>query len=214
MTVTKIEKSLDRKYGPIVLWWDDVTQIFNSLSENCRSVELATTDYKFATLDAAKGHLGDGPQYDIRIIGSAPYSVVEDGRLHVSSGPNSAKIFLEIGELLSRRQRRPKWIYSSRLGVIVIILGPFIYLVADEYIKFGLLVVQCILTIIYVRGIAVSMKRGFVVHMQRKSEARTFLQRNKDQLLMYFITGVLGAVVGFGLSQVKDRYFPPSVQTK
>jgi hypothetical protein len=208
----KIEQKYISKYSPIVLWWDDVTEIVELLQANAKAVEIETSQYKFTTLDVAKEHMGVEPQYDVKLCATSPYVNLDSSSLYVGAGPTSAQIFMELDKILKRRERRPRWLYSSWLMVPTIGLG-LVPLASslDETTKAILVAVQMIFACLYLRAMFVSMKRKMVVYTQKRSEVRGFLKRNKDQLLMFIITGVVGAIVGFGISQVKDRYFPTAV---
>lgn len=209
MAKTKIETTYAAKYVPLVLWWDDVTEIFEILQADAKAVELETSQYKFTTLDVAKEHFGDTPQYDVKISASSPYVRISEGSLHVGAGPSSAKVFLEIDKLLKKRERRPKWTYKSWLIIPVIFLGFATFATTGEFVRAGLLGLQVAFCAIYVRAAYLSMKRGMAVYPRRASEKRGFLQRNRDQLLMYVITAIVSGVLGFAGAQLKDRLFPP-----
>jgi hypothetical protein len=211
LTKTKIETSYDAKYVPIILWWDDVTDIFEILTVGTKSVELSTKQYKFSTLEAAKEHFGDIPQYDLTISASSPYATVTAERLHVSSGPSSAQIFLEIDQILKKRQRWPKWFYSNWLIIPVMSMGMLYFTVLDDLTKGILTTLQAILTAIFARSAYISVKRGLVVYPKKKSEAKGFFQRNRDQLLMHLITLTLGAALGFAGNQLKEKFYPATM---
>jgi hypothetical protein len=214
MTITKIEKSFTRKYAPMVLWWDDVVEIFNRAKGLAKSVELSNADYKFETLEAAKDHLGSTPQSGIKIGSSSPYMSIDGGRFHVAPGERSAQLFLEIDEILSRRQRRPTWAYSSWMIVPIFALGGINFVVPGNYWKMGLLAVQIMSCMWYLRATFIDTKRGLVIHMQRRSEARGFFQRNKDQLILFIITAIVSGLLGFAGGQIKDKYFPANTTSK
>ena len=208
----KIEQKYVSRYSPIVLWWDDVTEIVELLQGNAKAVEIETSQYKFTTLDVAKEHMGAEPQYDVKLCATSPYVNLDSSSLYVGAGPTSAQIFMELDKILKRRERRPRWLHSSWLMVPGFGLGLVAFAFAlDETTKSILLVIQMIFTCLFLRAMFMGMKRKMVVYTQKRSEMRGFLQRNKDQLLMFIITGVVGAIVGFGISQVKDRYFPTTV---
>lgn len=212
MSKVKIEASYSAKYAPIVLWWDDVAEIFEILKAKASSVEMETTQYKFTTLDVAREHLGDAPEYGMKFSSSSPYVKLESGSLYVGAGPTSAQIFMEIDVILKRRERRPRWIYSSWLFVPVVILGLVSFVLKEEATKSMVVAIQVVLTLVYSGGVFMTMKRGLVVYPQRKSEARGFFGRNKDQLLMLVITAVVSGLLGFAGSQLKERFFPPASQ--
>jgi hypothetical protein len=209
LSKVRIDPKFHTKYGPIVLWWDDIEEIFEILQTNASSVELETAQYKFTTLSVAKEHFGDTPQKDFKISASSPFCSFDKDSLCIGSGQSAAHIFYNIDKVLKKRERRPKWLHSWWLGVPAIGLGlPSLFLKIPEPYVTVLTGIQVVLSVLYARAIYVTMKSPMIVHTKRRSEARGFFQRNKDQLLMYMITGVVGAVVGFGLSQAKDKYLP------
>lgn len=197
-----------------MLWWDDVSEIFDILKADAQAVELETEQYKFTTLDVAKEHFGDTPQYDIKIKSSSPYVSLNGNRLNVGSGPASAKIFLEIDQILKKRQRKPAWLYSSYLVVPVIALGLISFALKDAFVQGVLLAVQIPLSLMYMRAVFLGMKRSLVVNARRKDEAKGFFERNRDQLLMYVLTAIIGGLLVFAGGQLKDQYFPPVSATK
>ncbi|QPF82499.1 hypothetical protein IC762_22390 [Bradyrhizobium genosp. L] len=214
MSKTKIEEKYWGKYIPIVLYWDDVSDIFELLQANTKNVELETTTYKFGTLAAAKEHFGEAPQFDVKLTSTSPYCSIEPGRLYVGSGPTSAVLFLGIDRILKDSQRRPRWLYNAWIVVpLLTIMGFAGFAPFDETLKVVVLAVQLTLLLAYACATYISIRRCIVVHPQRRADVRGFFQRNKDQLLMYAITGVIGALVGFGISQIKDRYFPAITQS-
>jgi hypothetical protein len=210
----KIEPNYTAKYVPVILWWDDLTEIFEILQANAKAVELETAQYKFTTLDVAKEHLGDAPEYDVKISASSPYVRLEAGSLFVGSGAASAQIFLEVDKILKRRERRPKWFYANWLVIPGLVLGVVAITKMDDTTKNILIAIQIFFTALFVRSIFMRMKRGLVVYSERSVEARGFLQRNKDQLLMFILTALVSGFLGFAGSQLKDRLFPTATMSQ
>jgi len=212
MTKVKIAKSFSRKYGPVMLWLDDAQEIFDRVKGTAESVEVANDDYTFATLESAKEYLGEAPRYVFKISSSRPYMSLDGDRtgtsLYVSSGEKSAQLFIEIDEILTRCQRKPRWAYSSWIMLPVFILGAAQYAVPNDELRLGLLSVQFLLFAWYMRAAFIGMRRGMVVRMQRRSEAKGFLDRNRDQLILFVITAIVSGLLGFAGGQIKDRFFP------
>jgi hypothetical protein len=214
LSKTKIEQKYSAKYVPTVLWWEDVTEIFETLQANAKAVELETAKYKFTTLDIAKEHFGTSPQYDVKFSSSSPYVNLEPGSLYVGGGPSAAQIFMEIDSVLKRRQRRPRWIYGSWLIIPSIGLGLVTYGIAGDTAKYTVLTVQVIFTLLYMYSVYVGLRRAMVVHPQKRSEVPGFFGRNKDQVLMYVVTTVLGGLLTFAGIQLKEHFLStaPTIQ--
>jgi hypothetical protein len=128
--------------------------------------------------------------------------------LYVSSGEKSAQLFIEIDEILTRYQRKPRWAYSSWIMFPVLILGPAQYAVPDIELRLGVVSVQFLLFVWAMRAAFIGIRRGIVVRMQRRSEAKGFFERNRDQLILFVITAIVSGLLGFAGGQIKDRFFP------
>lgn len=204
----RVEKSHHRKYTPIVLWWEDVTAIFEILSADCDKVEISTTEYVFGTLEAAKEHFGDTPQYEMKITSSQPWAVVEAERLMVGASEKAARIFMQVDTILSRRQRRFGWLYGNVGFFIVVMLGAVATVWPDGVLKLALFGVQGFFLLVYIPAAFISIKRQLVVYPWRRDQKRGFFGRNRDQLIMYILTTILGGVLTIGGLQIKERYFP------
>jgi hypothetical protein len=215
MAKTKIEKKFRKKYGPIVLWWDDVTEIFESVRAPAKNLEISTNEYKFSTLETAKEHFGETPQYVFKLTASTPYVNLDGDKmgtsLYIGEGAASAGLFLELDELLSKRQRKPRWMYSSWLILPALLLGPLQYATNGLTLRACLVGLQLVCLAWYLRAAFVGMRRGIVVHAQRRSESKAFFSRNKDQLALMIISALVGGLVAIGGTKVKEMYFstPP-----
>jgi len=214
MSKIRVEQPYIAKYGPIVMWWDDLTYIVELLQASGSGVEIETHQYKFTTLEVAKEHFGTETQFDIEIKASTPYFKFNDNRLYISPGDTSAKLFMEINSILKKRERKPKILYSNYLGVIIVGIGLLSFSIKYEPAQAILLGIQSIFCLLLLRAMYINLKRSVVVYTHRKSEAKGFFERNKDQLLMMIITTIVGGLIGFGISQMKDKYFPPTTQSK
>jgi len=211
MEIIKRDRSFSKSYDPIVLWLDDLERIFRALHHE--KVDITNEEYKFGSLDDLKTHFGGQVIYKLNISGSEPSARLRFDRftaeLYVGAAPNSGQVFYELDELLSKRVRKPRFVNRFWFGTLAGVPGIIGHWWDITVSGVSLSVVAaCLFFLIVCRTGYVQFYRYAVIHLQRKHEQKTFLQRNKDQLLMYIITGVVGAFVGFGISQVKDKYMP------
>jgi hypothetical protein len=212
MDKVKIEKKLTKRYGPVVLWWDDVVELFEAVRASAKDIEISTENYKFSTLEAAKEHFGETPQHVLKITASSPYVSVDGDKIgisvYVGSGPASAGLFLELDQVLSKRQRKPKWMYSNWTMLPPLALGPVQYAFSGVGLRLGLLGLQLAFFVWFLRAAFIGMKRGTVVYSRRRSESKGFVSRNKDQLALMIISALVGGAVAIGGAKVKEMYFP------
>jgi hypothetical protein len=215
MAKQKIEKSYDRDYGPVVLWLDDIKEIYERLKATASDVEISNKDYKFDNLESVINYFDGHTQYQMVVSASKPYVRYSCHRhgssLRVGSGPSSAELFLELDEIIGRRQRKPKWAYSWWIMLVLMALGPLQFLfLEDTARRLGILAIQLILFAWFMRAMFIGLRRGSVIHMVKRSEAPDFLKRNKDQLLMMVISALVGGILTFAGTQLKDKFFSAS----
>ena len=213
MEKVRKQKSFDQSYRSVVLWSEDLAEIMSLLSEKAKDVRLSTDDYIFKTVEEAKEHFGSQVQFAMEITSSSPFVRLEFSRmavrLHVSSGPQSAQLFHDINAVLVRRQRSA--FYSWWWLVPIVLAG-----VASRFFpeqENAITVAQLVCTAWYLWVLFVTLRRTSVITLQRRSEARPFFERNKDQLILLLIGGVVGGLITFAGVVVKERFYPsaPSV---
>src|SRR5262249_6932321 len=137
---------------------------------------------------------------------SSPYGEIKFSRLwtrlYISSD-----LYTELDHILSRCQRRPPilhtyWIIvpSILLGLVGILLG----LLPDKGSSLSLLglsapswtaALQLFLTPWFLWVVFLQVRRHSVIHLVRRSAARPFLERNRDQLWMMVISAVVGGLL-------------------
>lgn len=208
MTKTRIEDNYHKSFGPVTLWWDDVAAIFDLLSRDCKTVELKTNEYVFTTLEEAREHFDGVPQHKVKFSAREPTVVIEPKWMWLESGKESAKLFIELDKIIGRRERRLVWLSTNAMFFPLLATGFAAWLWPYSQGQAWIFALQAVLFIVVMRGVWIDTKRPFVIYPWRQSEKKGFFSRNKDQLLMYIITGVVGALVGFAISQAKDKYLP------
>jgi hypothetical protein len=117
----KKEKAFSKEYYPVVVWLDDLQELYDILKKQGGEVDISNDDYKFESIEDATNHFGRRPQYSLTLSGSKPYSQVEFTRLwtrlYVSAGPDSARTYYDLDEVLIRSQRRFPFLYNYWLAV-------------------------------------------------------------------------------------------------
>jgi hypothetical protein len=208
MEKLKKQKSFGRSYRPVVIWLEDLAEIVSTLRENAKDVHISTEDYLLATVEELKEHFGTQTQFAMEVTSSIPYVRLELTRLwvklHVSAGPQSAQLFHDIDVVLARRQR--SIFYSWWWLVAILALGAAPHFFPEQATP--MLVVQSVIGVWYLWVMFTILRRTAVVNLQRRSEARPFLERNKDQLLLLFIGGIVGGLITFAGVVAKERFYP------
>jgi hypothetical protein len=211
MQKRKKQKSFGRSYRPVIIWLEDLAQIVSILREKANDVHISTEDYLFATVEELKEHFGTQTQFAMEVTGSIPYVRLELNRwwvkLHVSAGPQSAQLFHDIDSILASRQRRFSFLYSNWM-VLPILIGGGVARFFPEQANSPIVGVQAVFAVWYLWVLFIRMRQSAVVNLQRRSEVRPFLERNKDQLLLLLIGGIVGGLITFGGVVAKERFYP------
>jgi hypothetical protein len=207
MEKVKKQKSFGRSYRPVVIWLEELSEIVSILKEAAKDVQISTEDYRFATVDELKEHYNSQAQFAMEITSLSPYVHIEFTRLwvkaHVASGPQSAKLFHEIDDILVQRQRGI--FYSWWWIVLFFVAGAAAHFIPEQS---AITAVQLVLAVWFLWVMFVSLRRTAVINLQRRSEARPFLERNKDQLILLLVGALLGGLVTLGGIVMKERFYP------
>ena len=214
MEKLKKQKSFGRSYRPIVIWLDDLREIIATVKENARDVHISTEDYLFTTIEELTEHLGSQLQFEMEITSSVPYVRIQFHRqwvkMDVASGPQSAQLFHDIDAILARRQR--SIFYSWWWFVVIFVAGAAARLFPEQ--AGPITGVQAVFALWCFWVCFISLRRTAVINLQRRSEARPFYERNKDQLTLLLIGACIGGLVTFGGVVAKEYFYPTACVTK
>jgi hypothetical protein len=209
MEKVKKPRKFGRSYRPVVIWLEDLTEIVSTLKESAKEVHISTEDYLFKTVEEFKEHFGSQPQFDAEIMTiGGPYVRIEFGRMwvrvHIGPGPQSAQQFHDIDAILTRRQRS---IFYSWWWLVPLLLAAVAAHVFPDQAG-AIVVAQSVIGSWYLWVLFVGLRRSVVINLQRRSEARPFLQRNGDQLMLMLISAAVGGLITFAGVAVKERFYP------
>lgn len=223
--IKKVEKSLERSYRPIVIWFEDLVEIIDTLKRQGREIEIRTADYRYESLEDLKEHVGAQTQFELGIsLFPTPSVSIELKRTSVKlwvfdprGGPEAAQIFYDINEVITRCQRRLAPLYSLLLMFVVLpffILSQYILMQYNELSAArALTVVGSVIALWFFWASYVITYRKAVINLQRRSEVRPFLERTKDQLLLLLIGAIVGGFMTF-VGVVAKEHFYPSTPTQ
>jgi flagellar biosynthesis GTPase FlhF len=71
MQKIKKQKSFESSYRPVVIWLEDLAELFAVMKENAEEVGVTTDDYRFGTIEELKEHFGSQTQFQLRIVDSS-----------------------------------------------------------------------------------------------------------------------------------------------
>src|SRR5690606_25767442 len=124
--------------------------------------------------------------------------------------------FFDLDTLLKSHQRRFSWFYSYWFVLIVfgLLSIPKDWLSPEIYDRVHLASIPFGFWYLWVAFIR--LRRHSTIHLEHKTVAKTFFQRNQDQLAVGLIAAIIGAVIGVAATKLADRipFTPPSNETQ
>jgi hypothetical protein len=126
--------------------------------------------------------------------------------------PEAAKLFYEIDQVVTRCIRRFAGFYGlGHVELLPPIALFFLFQLFNAFqneVNAGLDAILGILTFWSIWATFIKSRWTAVIHLQRRAEVRSFLERNKDQLLLLLIGAIIGGCVTFAGVVVKEHFYP------
>jgi len=214
----KIKKALSADFGPLVLYLDDIEEIISFLKELTDNFSIETFNFEyegFAELQKSSEDL----THSLKICSRSPFFEINihGGSSHVySSGGSSAEkgVFYSICELLKRKRRWFAHIFTKYLfsfwflvgmgSVFGLFIGDFLGTYAKTgnktLIFFPILAVIFLgiyLILSYFYLIFYLLKKGSLIYLSTRKNSPGFFMRNKDQLVLIFVSSVVTAILTY-----------------
>jgi hypothetical protein len=215
----KIDKSQMKDYGPLVMWTNDLEELFSELS-NRSKFEFIADDVKFDSVEELnKVSKGRNPS-KVKFSASDPDLTVELyphwARLYVSSSELLASgLFLKIDLILSRCEKKPKFFYQYvwAFGGVFVLQNLFMLPPLKPYTNLYLCVVALSLLwlfyVIFIKG-----WRFSIIRPMHREERPSFFRRNFDAIVVAIISGVFGALVGVVATKMADKVWASPVNER
>jgi len=215
----KIDKSISKEYLPVNLYLDDLENIHGILREVSDSVSIETDEYKFDTIEeVASNRKGDRIKELHLKTTTNPHVTLGFtplwARIYVSSSEaNGAGIFYKLNQVIEKRTRTLKWLYSFYVpfivGGIMLLSSRFLpsltYSSSPFYVSLAVsvtaLLFMWVIWITYVR-----LRKHSTIALIHRSTEKSFLQRNKDNLILVIISALLGAILGVAGTLIVNKY--------
>jgi hypothetical protein len=220
--VKKIKKAkpFSKKYRPVVVYLDAMQEIYDTMKAISEKVELSSDDYKFDSLDDAKEHFGSRPQFVFTLSASVPYVQVEfsrmEAKVYVAAGDKSAQLFHELDAIMTGQQRAFGVLYSQWLWVPTMLASVASGTLSDrvpQIYALPALILGLALFAWYIWIAYVGMRRQSLLFFVRRSQAQTFMELNRNAIVLTIVTSLISGAIGYGFARLKDKATsePPAV---
>lgn len=211
----KLDKSRSKVYGPIVVWADDLFDLFSELKD-FSDFELVADDIKFDSIEEFIQESRGNKPSELKIKVRDPYLTIEldshSARLYVASSQLLASgLFLKIDSILSKCERRPRFIFSSAWSFGGALIAPNIFYLEPFKQYSSLQVFAFAFAFSWMLLVGYIRLRHFSTVVPLRKDARPgFIKRNADGIVIATISALLGAVGGAVAAKIADRIWSPS----
>jgi hypothetical protein len=218
-------KPLSKRYGPIVIWADDIEEILQILSA-CKTISFVSENMQYDSIQEFVIDRKMRRPKRIKFYTEQPFvnldienrqATISVSRLSVATNEiESIGIFTKLCEICSRCQRRPKLIYSKWLYFIGIAGGVITVAMDNNTMQIAPTIERYISMILFASGVIIlilmpmSLLRGSIIMPIYKSDKTTFFARNKDNITIALGAAMIGAFFGAVATKAVDKVWPTS----
>jgi hypothetical protein len=196
--------SIHKNFGPVALYYDDLSRIVGILESNgIDNLKFATDEYEFSSLEELEeldveflnnfeiNSRGNGFWIHIGKYGTSIYSPKKTGEFYAA--------FTLVVEYLKKKRRKLRILYSPLFSGLTLGVFP-VYLFEniksmDAYkilIAFLLFLVGALTTY---NALVLGIEKANLIFLKRKLENPGFFKRNKDSLILVIIGSIIGAII-------------------
>jgi hypothetical protein len=195
----KLDTPQSKEYGPLVIWVDDLTRLFSELENYCSMVKLVADDLEFDSVEEFVTESRGRRPTTVTITARNPYITLELHQRHAnlfvhSSELASVGLFLKLDVILSRCERKPKFLYRYLWVVISVSIFPAIFHIPPlkPYSFHGYWVSALLFSwMLYVASI--HLRRFSIVHSLHRENRPSFFRKNWDAIVIAVISALVGA---------------------
>ncbi len=195
-----MNKTLSKNYLTARLFLDDLKSIEELIGNN-QSYKIEAGDYEFKDVEELKNKHSNQKLNNVKISAHNPYITIEFHKMWVklycgSDDTGSAGLFYKLDSIISSSSRRFSFIYSYYsiwIVNIAIFLIPKSSLIYSNKLIFNSLTPIFVLWIAWVSYIRL-LCSGEVI-LSGKGDVKNFFERNRDQIIVGIITGIVVAII-------------------
>lgn len=208
-----------KEYGPVVLWADDLDELIATLKV-CESTLFVADDIQYDSVEEFVRERNGRTPRKVRVSGERPYIGIELyplwAKLDVSALSVSKDELLSLGlfkkldTILSRCERRPRWVYKQS-----VLLGLAILTMAASWLPLPNVLsyanaAATILILGWMMSFAshVHLRKYSVVRPHFIGDAPGFFQRNKDSIVVAVVSALIGSLFGAVATKAVDKVWP------
>lgn len=207
---TKIARHHSKSYYPVVLWLDDLQDIYEVLRSSSDHITIESKEHRFESISDVAAHFNSRTINYLKISSYSPHVSLELFPLWVSVWADGDKKdkpnpFYPIDRILSARQRKFPFLYSFVSFWILLGIDQLASAFVPLYMPYSIYPKLAALAWLIWLG-WVRMRSCATINLVPRASARSFWERNRDQIFLALISGLVGAILGVAATKLSDRF--------
>ena len=201
----RLDKSISKNFRPLLLYEEEIRDVVELLANRSKELEIKADGFAFETVDELFKKFAPNRIKQLEITTHDPYISIDLDRISAriysgSSEPRPLGLFHQSASILQRHSRFYGFLCSYLMTWVAIL----IHIVVTNFLIKGKqgLIVTGVFLIYWSWAMYNLMLRHARIYLSKADSPGAFWFRNKDNLLVGLITGILGVVLGV----VIERY--------
>ena len=203
----RVSNKHDEDFPAATLYLDDVVEVVDTFAKTCGSLEIASGEYKItdpSELPALAAKFPSGRFDNLKIQGFKPYVSLElrayGARTYISEDTLEQRVVVTSAREVLQKCRKFKPESMANLALFSLAALSTWAFIVKSYFIFGSLVLAAFALLSF--SLRLRMKYTVVVYTKNRSEARSFLQRKKDDVLLAVISAAIGAAASYAATKL------------
>lgn len=191
----KLDKTIYRKYPPVVLYLEDLEEIERVLRDNALAFSISYGNYQYDSVSELVGAVGAKQIRDVRLRARDSYTSVDLDRnltsAFVSADDNkAASVFYQLEEIILRCRRLFPWLYKAYLpSVSFVLVGLLSAGLEPLFAQHGFTLkyyIWALPIVLFIWVYWIIFQRNSTVCLFKKPGS--FIARNHDQLILSVVS--------------------------
>ncbi|MDP3083046.1 MAG: hypothetical protein Q8N44_05070 [Rubrivivax sp.] len=203
----RVSNKHDEDFPAATLYMDDVVQVLDTFAKACESVEVTASEYKITDPNELPALAAKFPQErfdDLKIQGFKPYVSLElrsyGARTYISEDTIEQRVVVTSAREVLVRCRKFKPDSIANVAYLLLAVTSVWAVMAKAHFVFFALVLAAVALLPF--SVRLRMKNTVIVYTKNRSEAKGFLQRKKDDLLLVVLSAALGAAASYAATKL------------
>lgn len=204
----KLDSSLSKNYGPLVIWADDLADVFAELQQHGQRCEFVADNVRYDSVEEFIQECRGRKSSEVSLSCREPYVSIDLASWRASISTRSRKLlaaglYHRIDAILSRCERKPRFLFRVREAFV----GLLAFLVFDKITGHSITWLDFLGAVVWLWNLIAMFYvffRSACIYPVYKRDRPNFIKRTAEPILVAVLAAVASAVA----TQAVNRFWP------